>query len=206
MANKPLSNEKDGEQISTDKLIMFTGMTDEVAGKIIKAIACYHTCHIFNKLEESWSNDYTPDFEFGSQEFAFWLVFKNMLDSNNRKYLQRCIENRQNGMEGGRPKKPKGNPDKPKGNPKVTQSDPEQPDNVNVNDMDNENVNDNVICHMDSDAIIDRLTDKEYKLVQEHCIDILAVSDKISEKKSLEDIEYYYPYFVSTAKDMGLWR
>ena len=208
MANKPLSNEKDGVKINADKLVLFTVMTDIVAGKVIKAVALHEQHNCFDKIAGTYTNNYTPDFSADSQEYAYYQPFKNMLDSNNQAWLNRCITDRNNGLKGGhsKHKKPTGNPVEPTGNPTVTKNNPTKPDNVNVNDkriIDNANANVNI--HTDNDSILDRLTDEEYKLVEKHCTSMIAVSDRISEKKNLDEIEHYYQYFVSVAQGMGEW-
>ena len=213
MPNKPLSNEKDGVKINADKLGLFPIMPDIVAGKVIKAVAIHEQHNRFDKIAGTYTNDYTPDFPTDSQEYAFYQPMKNMLDSNNRTWLNKCIKDRENGLKGGHPKhkKPTGNPTEPTGNPSVTENNPTKPDNVNVNDNDiQEKVNDNVIIPIKS--ISDLMTDEEESEIRRHLDDssfreVRDIIDEAFEGKDLRTIKNCIGYFRSTAKKRGYqWR
>ena len=96
-------------------------MTDEQAGILLKAI-----------LDLAIRGVY-PDF---SSDLALELSFIGIGDTIVRdtdKYVEKCKRNRENGANGGRPKKeePTDNPEKPNGSfgfPEKTEQNPEKPD------------------------------------------------------------------------------
>lgn len=109
---------------------------------------------------------------------ALFVAFRPQLDANNRKY--------ENGLKGGRPKKPNHNQNetkaKPNHNQTITKAEPNDNDNVNVNDNGNGNESGSAPLHSDIEAlslsILSFLNDKtgsHYKLTDE-------VRDLISSK------------------------
>ena len=76
-----------------DQKDTFEALTDEEAGKLIKAIFKYE----YNGEEEELDR---------ILKMAF-IPIKNCLDRNREKYDNKCEVNKANGAKGGRPKKPK---------------------------------------------------------------------------------------------------
>jgi len=104
-----------------DSLEVLNELSDEQAGKLFKAIYSYQ------KFEKH---------DLDGLMNAVFLSFKNQFDRDDEKYQKICERNRNNGLNGGRPK--------PKitqsviYEPKRTQKNPKEPDNDSVSD----NVND----------------------------------------------------------------
>ena len=94
---------KDSFILYTEQKAIIDKLTDEQAGKLIKAIYEYVATDKMPELETTIDLVITP--------------FKIALDKNKEKYQNVVVRNRENGMKGGRPKKPTGffgNPTKPK--------------------------------------------------------------------------------------------
>ena len=114
---------KDSFILYTEQKEIIDKLTDEQAGKLIKAIYEYVATDKMPQLEMTIDLVITP--------------FKIALDKNKEKYQNVIERNRENGMKGGRPKKPK-KPTGLFGNP----TEPKKADNDNDNEYDNDNVND----------------------------------------------------------------
>lgn len=120
---------KDSFILYTEQKAIIDKLTDEQAGKLIKAIYEYVATDKMPELETTIDLVITP--------------FKIALDKNKEKYQNVVVRNRENGMKGGRPKKPTGffgNPMKPK-----------KADNDNEYDNDN----DTAIAVIESDSRAD---------------------------------------------------
>ena len=103
-----------------DSLDILDELNNEQAGQLFKAIKKYH-------------NDQPVELEFALR-LAF-TPFLKQFERDNAKYIQTVEKNRQNGLKGGRPKKPK----KPVGL-FDTQKKPENLDSDSVNDSKSKNV------------------------------------------------------------------
>lgn len=110
MAKK--SEEKKSFKLYNDYKKHFDQMTDEDAGKVIKAILAYVNYMDFPELE-------------GAAAMAFSFI-EAQLERDRKAYDKKCETNRENGSKGGRPKK---NPEDPVENeePKETQENPTKP-------------------------------------------------------------------------------
>ena len=110
-----------------DQRPVIDALSDEQAGKLIKAIYAY--CET---LETQSICDPVVNMAF--------IGIKTALDRSYKKYLEICERNRNNGAKGGRPNK---NPDEPKkpsgfsGNPK-NPDEPKKPDSDSENDSDSD--------------------------------------------------------------------
>ena len=97
---------KDSFILYTEQKAVFDKLSNEQAGKLIKAIYEYVATDTMPALDDVLDLVMTP--------------IKISLDKNNKKYQNVVERNRENGMKGGRPKKPKepngfsNNPTKPK--------------------------------------------------------------------------------------------
>lgn len=104
-------------------------MTDDQAGKLLKAIHAYHsgTEHEMDLLTR----------------IAF-APFKAQFDRDAESYQKTCDRNKTNGVKGGRPKT-EDNPQEPKETQKTQSvfSEPKKPDSDNDNDRDSKNEKDN---------------------------------------------------------------
>lgn len=121
---------KDSFILYTEQKAIIDKLTDEQAGKLIKAIYEYVATDKMPELETTIDLVITP--------------FKIALDKNKEKYQNVVVRNRENGLKGGRPKKPTGffgNPTKPK-----------KADNEYDNDNDNNNT---AIAVLGSDSCVD---------------------------------------------------
>ena len=54
-------------------------------------------------------------------------------------------------------------------------------------------------------TVLDIMTEDDYKKIEKHCTNVIAVTDRISDRKSIEEIEHPYNYFMSVAMEMGEW-
>ena len=84
--------------IHHDSLDIINKLSDEQAGRLLKAIKAY-------QLGEDYEADFTTDLIF--------TPFKAQFERDNEKYLKIVERNKNNGLKGGRPKT-KENPEEPK--------------------------------------------------------------------------------------------
>ena len=134
----------------TDLNVPFKSLSDEDAGKLIKAIFEYQNGGLMQKLPP--------------QVNMAFLFIKQQLDRSDEHYEAICERNRINGAKGGRPKKPNkpsglfGNPEEPK----VTLPNP------NLNPKSNKEDKDTVTTAKQQDK-----KDKEKELGKKakHCLD-----------------------------------
>ena len=101
--------EKDSFILFAEQKEVFDSLTDEQAGKLIKAIFQYEVNNI----------------EPGNENQLIKLAF---IPINKEKYLNKDQKNRENGLKGGRPRKANGNEEKPK-KPNGFLSNPKKHDN-----------------------------------------------------------------------------
>lgn len=107
------SEEKKSFKLYNDYKKHFDQMTDEDAGKVIKAILAYVNFEDFPELE-------------GAAGMAFSFI-EAQLDRDRMAYDRKCETNKANGLKGGRPPK-KNEEDAPqKAEPKETEGNPEKP-------------------------------------------------------------------------------
>lgn len=125
-----------------DWISVFSKLTDEEAGKLIK--------HLFNYV-----NGLSDNLDDRLLDITFEPI-KLQLNRDLDKWENICDRNRRNGLKGGRPKKKtQNNPKNPMGcletqrNPEK----PKKPDNDNDTDNVNVNVNDNVINTLSKDRV-----------------------------------------------------
>ena len=121
-----MAENKKGFMLYADQQELFSQLTDDYAGKLIK--------HIFEYV-----NDNNPNSEDALINMAFTPI-KLQLKRDLEKYKSVCERNRINGSKGGRPKEPN-KPSGLSGNPK----EPKQPDKDKDKDTDNDTVTDNEI-------------------------------------------------------------
>lgn len=107
------SEEKKSFKLYNDYKKHFEQMTDEDAGKVIKAILAYVNYEEFPELE-------------GAAAMAFSFI-EAQLERDRKAYDRKCETNKVNGSKGGRP--PKKTEEDPAGieEPKETQENPEKP-------------------------------------------------------------------------------
>ena len=118
MANKPFSNDKNDFVLYTEKAALLLVLSDEAAGKVIKAVIHHEQHNVIDKKSDNpFINDYNPGFEMNTPERIAYDILADSLEANTLAWIAGCNADRANGGKGGRPKKPKGNPTKPKGNP-----------------------------------------------------------------------------------------
>ena len=91
MNDKNENTKKSSFLLHKDKKEIVEALTDEQAGKVFKAIYKYA-----NNKEES---------KLDAVSNIVFLMFKQMLDANDEKYMNVIERNRINGAKGGRPKK-----------------------------------------------------------------------------------------------------
>jgi hypothetical protein len=115
--------------IHIDSLLVLNEMTDEQAGKLLKAIHAYHT-----------GSQYETDL---LTRVAF-APFKAQFDRDLESYEKTCERNKTNGAKGGRPKT-EDNPTEPKETQKThsVNSEPKKPDNDNDKDSEKDKEKDN---------------------------------------------------------------
>lgn len=127
---------KDSFILYLEQKEIFEMLTDEEAGKLIKAIFKYEETGQIEQLDKSLKIAFIP--------------IKSILDRNKEKYEKVIERNRVNGKKGGRPKNPMGylgNEEKPK---------KADNDNENDNEYDKDNVTTNVV-NKASDSCVDGL-------------------------------------------------
>ena len=85
MANSLAKQEKKAPIILLERFsVGFSMITDEQAGRIIKAVYSYR----FENKEPDFKNDVILKF--------FWLDIKNWLDESQTAYMEKCEKNREN--------------------------------------------------------------------------------------------------------------
>ena len=106
----------------------FNKMSDEQAGKMIKAVFQYQ------------SGDTDISFDDPSLPFFFEII-KDKFEENNLKYKETCERNKENGSQGGRPPKTEKTQNNPVGfsKPNITEPNPKNPDNDSDSDNDIDN-------------------------------------------------------------------
>lgn len=130
MNNKEENMKKNSFLLYIDKREIVETLTDEQAGKVFKAIYKY-----VDTKEESQLDPVSK---------IVFMVFRQMLDANEEKYMNIVERNRKNGLRGGRPKKTE-NQKNPK-NPVGYLENPNKPKKADTEtDTDTENDNDNEI-------------------------------------------------------------
>lgn len=107
-----------------DKKEIVENLTDEQAGKVFKAIYRYV--------------DEKEEMELDPVSKIVFVMFKQLLDKDENRYLSIVERNRQNGLRGGRPKKEE-NPKNPVG----YSGNPKEPKKANNNTNNNNNSNKN---------------------------------------------------------------
>ncbi len=152
----------------------FELLTDEQAGKLIKAIIKYE------KTGETLELD-------GMTKMAFSFI-KTQLDRDREKYQARCEKNRENAKKGGRPKKQKVN-EKLNGF-KENQMEAKKPDNDNEEDKEDENDNEEDVKKKKTKKKFQKPTVEE---IQKYCL----------EKNYKIDAQYFYDYYESNGWKVG---
>ena len=160
------STKKDSFILYLEHKNVFDILTDEEAGKLIKAIFEYE------------EKDELPNLE-KSLQLAF-IPIRNSLDRNQEKYEEKCQKNRENGLKGGRPRK---NQTVNKKTEWFSEK-PKKADNDNDHDNDHEydnDINKKNICKKMHFAEFVSMTNEEYeklvntygKEIADQCIVVL---------------------------------
>lgn len=133
---------KDSFILYLEQKEIFETLSDNEAGKLIKAIFEYESTGQSPKLNKTLNLVFIP--------------IKNALDRNRLKYEAQVEKNRKNGKKGGRPKKAKES-EKKQNNPSGFLGNPakaKKADSDNDNDNDNEHDSDSDSVH-DNDSVSD---------------------------------------------------
>lgn len=92
---KASEEKKNSFKLYNDSLSILELLSDEEAGQLFKAIYQY----VIGKRKT------LPDFGDNRTLVIAFTPIKNYIDRDTEKYIQKCMENQENGKKGGRPPK-----------------------------------------------------------------------------------------------------
>ena len=175
-------------------------LTDAEAGELIKAITLYER----SRYDEAST---APLFKDRTLRMTFNRIAAQ-LDRDAAKWAktsgERMAAGRKGGLISGEIRRSKCFNRKANEANALTmkQNEANEAVNVNVNVNDNVNVPVNVSQSM---SILDMLTEEEYRRIENNCIDVVSVTNKIDEKKNLSEIKHPFQYFKAAAIELGCW-